>query len=128
MITTLAPSNWNARIADCVASTRYYDAVNPDAMGGRWFITIDDDERVVACVWAMLDAPSAYIDFLSVRPEHRGYCASKLVEYAITYLHSQGARNIRAVIRESNLAAIRVAAAFGSKIEPGYALVYWNEV
>jgi hypothetical protein len=113
-----------ADIQDCVASTNYYQAISPQHQGGRWLVG-ETNGQIVACVWLMVEAPNAYLDFLAVRPGHSG-AGPRLLAYTRHWLLERGIRYLRSVIKDSNLPAVRLGLAFRGALDPGYVLLYWT--
>lgn len=115
-------------IKSCVASTGYYHAVSPEDMGGRWLVACPSDNAgfVAGCVWLMVEAPNAYLDFLAVRPEYQTGLGVSLLGFTQRWLESFGVRFIRSAILQSNVRALRLGLAFGGKLDSGYAMLYWQ--
>lgn len=111
-------------IKECVASTGYYHAVSPEDMGGRWLVA--DEGFVAGCVWLMVEAPNAYLDFLSIRPEYQNGLGVSMLGFAQRWLQGNGVRYIRSAILQSNVRALRLGLAFGGKLDSGYAMLYWQ--
>jgi len=114
-------------IVQCVASTAYYNPVEPRSMGGRWLVAYIDGE-LAGCVWLMAEAPNAYIDFLAVSPKHQNGLGVSLMGAVQHWLVEHGIKYARSAIRHSNMRALRLALAFGSKLDSGYAMLYWQGV
>lgn len=85
----------------------HYGDVDPHQTGGTWFV-YDRDSEWVACVWALMQRPFAYIDYLACR-SGRGH-GLRLAAILTQTMLQDGYTRVLANVHEDNDLMVRAIA------------------
>lgn len=111
-------------ITKLVSQGDYYMPTDATAVGGQWIVAeTEDTQEIVGVVWFFTQPPQAYIDYYYVHPDYRNTSvAAKLLIRLQMETKRSGVRFVRAMIRQGNENAAKLALAMGMIVDPGYCL------
>lgn len=111
-------------ITKLISQGDYYLPTDAAAIGGHWVVAqTEDTGEIVGVVWYFAEPPQAHVDYYYVHPDYRNtMVAAKLLVRLQMEGKRIGVRFSRAMIRQGNEQAARMAIAMGMIVDPAYCL------
>jgi len=114
------------KITKLVSQGDYYLPTDAAAIGGHWVVAeTEDTKEIVGVVWYFAEPPQAHVDYYYVHPDYRNTAvAAKLLIRLQMEGKRIGVHFCRALIRQGNEQAARMAVAMGMIVDPAYSLAF----
>jgi len=113
------------QLTECICSNSVeHGIVDASELDGH-IAVLEHEDRIIACVWALVNGRQCYGNYMSVLPEyqHLGF-GVKLLVWFLSRLQESGVEHIRFTVREDNDEMLRVYEALGVTFSKGYAVGY----
>ena len=92
-------------IAEFLANTQYFIAIDPSTLGGNWLI-VERDGNIEATLWFFREVPHAFVDYWAAKHPRQALALGYAAE---AYFKAMGIKYVHAMIHVSNSVALRLA-------------------
>ena len=111
-------------IAEFLANTQYFIAIDPSTLGGKWLI-VERDGNVEATLWFFGEVPHAFVDYWAAKHPRQALVLGYAAE---AYFKAMGIRYVHGMIYNKNAAALRLAMRGFDMVAAGFYIRIYKEL